>query len=298
MTRRLIFEIEECRCPVCGSDKDIVIDYEGGQIICKNCGTVLKEGVADLGPEWRKPEASRAYAGPIGSSIGDIERGNVRITDKIRAIMLNKFSKPISTPLERLELDAREFFESARVRIGLPKVVVDEAVALYREVYKAGFRAPRIEGFAAVLYFVAKRHGLASVTLKTLTEKLGIDRSALISAYMELMKVALSLGIKPPKADPRIYIPRIAASLGIGDEKSAEVQRIAVDILRYIMSSPRIRNGRKPQVLAAAAVYYACFIAGVEVTQKELAKAADSTEGPIRELLRELADKLYIELTV
>ncbi|MEM5827835.1 MAG: transcription initiation factor IIB family protein, partial [Pyrobaculum sp.] len=93
-------------------------------------------------------------------------------------------------------------------------------------------------------------------------------------------------------------IPKIVSSLGIGDEKTAEVQRIAVDILRYITASPRIRNGRKPQVLAAAAVYYACYIAGVEVTQKELARAADSTEGPIRELLKELSNTLYVEITV
>jgi len=61
---------------------------------------------------------------------------------------------------------------------------------------------------------------------------------------------------------------------------------------------PRIRNGRKPQVLAAAAVFYACYIAGVEVTQKEVAKAADSTEGPVRELLKDLSDVIYVEVTV
>ncbi|MCU7787186.1 transcription initiation factor IIB family protein [Pyrobaculum sp. 3827-6] len=298
MTRRLIFEVEEYSCPVCGSVNEVVVDYERGQVICKNCGTVLRDGIADLGPEWRKPESSRAYSGPMGSSIGDIEYGNVKVIDKIKAISLKKFSRPISTPLERVEADIREFLESAREKLGIPRNIIEDSVMLYKKLYEAGYRAPRLESYAATLYFSLKRHGVAAITLKKVIEGLGVDRSSFVSAYMELMNIASKLGIKPPRVDPKIYIPKIVSALGIGDEKSAEVQRIAVDILRYIISIPRVRNGRKPQVLAAAAVYYACYIAGVEVTQKEVAKAADSTEGPVRELLKDLSDVLFVEVSV
>ncbi|MCX8135500.1 transcription initiation factor IIB family protein [Pyrobaculum aerophilum] len=298
MTRKLIFELEEYACPACGAVNDVIVDYERGQVICKSCGVVLKDGIADLGPEWRKPESSRAYSGPIGSSIGDIEFGNVKVADKLKAISLKKFSRPISTPLERVESDVREFLESAKEKLSIPKNVIEETVMLYKKLYDAGYKAPRLESYVAVLYFVLKKHGIAAVTLKKIIEELGIDRSNFISAYMELMSTANKLGIKPPRVDPRVYIPKIVSALGIGDEKSAEVQRIAVDILRYIISVPRIRNGRKPQVLAAAAVFYACYIAGVEVTQKEVAKAADSTEGPVRELLKDLSDVIYVEVTV
>ncbi|ACB40487.1 TFIIB-type zinc ribbon-containing protein [Pyrobaculum neutrophilum] len=298
MTRRLIFELEEYRCPTCGAVNDVAVDYERGQVVCRSCGTVLRESIADLGPEWRRPESSRAHAGPVGSSLGDIEYGNIKIMDKLKAISLKKFARPLTTPLERVEIDIREFLDSAREKLNLHPSIVEETVQLYKRLYEAGYRAPRLEGYAAALLFTLKSRGVAAVTPKTLYEQLGVDRSAFQSAYMELLKVANSLGLRPPRTDPKIYIPKIVAALGIGDEKTAEVLRIAVDILRYIMSSPRIRNGRKPQVLAAAAVYYACYLAGVEVTQKELAKAADSTEGPVRELLKELSERLYIEITL
>lgn len=298
MTRRLIFEVEEYRCPVCGAVHEFVVDHERGQVTCKICGTVVRENIADLGPEWRKPDSSRAYSGPIGTSIGDIESGNIKVADKLRAISLRKFSKPMSTPLERLEADIREFLDSAKEKLGVPKAVIEETVTFYKKLYEAGYSAPRLESYAAALYFIMKRHGVGAVTIKNLVEKLGVDRSQFVSAYMELVKVASGLGIKPPRVDPKVYIPKIVSSLGIGDEKTAEVQRIAVDILRYITSSPRVRNGRKPQVLAASAVYYACYMAGIEVTQKELARAADSTEGPVRELLKELSDILYVEITI
>lgn len=298
MTRRLIFEVEEYKCPVCNSVSEVVVDYERGQVICKNCGTVLRDVIADLGPEWRRPESSRAYSGPMGSSLGDIEYGNVKVIDKIKAISLKRFSRPISTPLERVEADIREFLESAREKLGIPKNIIEDSIMLYKKLYEAGYRAPRLESYAATLYFSLKRHGVAAITLKKIVEGLGVDRTNFVSAYMELMNVASKLGIKPPRVDPKIYIPRIVSALGIGDEKLAEVQRVAVDILRYVISVPRIRNGRKPQVLAAAAVFYACYIAGVEITQKEVAKAADSTEGPVRELLKDLSDVLYVEVTV
>ncbi|MFN3804708.1 MAG: TFIIB-type zinc ribbon-containing protein [Pyrobaculum sp.] len=298
MTRPPIFEADRYYCPNCGIVNDVIVEYDRGQVVCRKCGTVIKENVTDLGPEWRKPESARAYSGPFGSTVGNIERGAVKLSDKLKAITLRKFTKPISMAAERIEIDLREFLESARDKLNIPKPLMEEAVALYKKLYDAGFRVTQIEAYAAVLYFVLKKHGSAVATLRAFSERLGVERHALVSAYMELLNVASNLGIRPPRTDPRIYIPRIVSSLGIRDEKSAEVQRVAVDILRYISALRSVRNGRKPQVLAAAAVYYACYIAGIEVTQKDLAKAADSTEGPVRELLRELARRLYVEITI
>lgn len=296
MTRSPIFEVDQYYCPNCGIVNDVIVEYDRGQVVCRECGTVIKENVTDLGPEWRKPESARAYSGPFGTTVGNIERGSVKLSDKLKAITMRKFTKPISA--ERMEIDIREFLESARDKLNIPKSLLEETVALYKKFYNAGFKMSRIEAYAAVLYFVLKKHESAVATLRAFSERLGVERNAVVSAYMELLNVASDLGIKSPRTDPRIYIPRIVSSLGIRDEKSAEVQRIAVDILRYITALRSVRNGRKPQVLAAAAVYYACYIAGIEVTQKDLAKAADSTEGPVRELLRELTRRLYIEITI
>jgi transcription initiation factor TFIIB len=298
MTRQLLFEVEERRCPACRSAGSLVVDYERGQVICRNCGTVIRDSVVDLGPEWRKPESSRACAGPIGSSLGEVESGAAKIGDRLRSISIKKFARPMSTPSERAEAGIREFLETARQKLNVPKVVIEETIMLYRRLYEAGYRVPRVEGYAAVLYFVAKKYGIAAVTLKDLIERLGVDKSVFMSAYMELMSLAGRLGIKPPRVDPKIYIPKIVSALNLSNEKSAEVQRAAVTLLERILFLPRLRNGRKPQILAAAAVYHTCYVAGIEVTQKELAKAADSTEGSLRELLKELAESIYVEVTI
>ncbi len=300
MTRRILAGIadQDLVCPVCGAVNKVYVDYERGVVVCTECGTVIKEGIVDLGPEWRKPESSRAHVGTSGTELGDIERGNVKISDKLRALRLKRAAKPVSSAEERLEADMREFYESLRNLLGIPKALIDEAIILYKKAYEMGFRASRREGYAAALYFAVKRHGIGAVTYRSLVEKAGLNRGEFMSAYMEFLRYMAQAGEKMPKVDPRIYIPRIVSALGLDGELGAQVQRIAAHLLSYIIRSPRIRNGRKPQVLAAISVYFACFISGIEVTQKDVARAAESTETPIRDLLNELADSLYIELYV
>ncbi|AEA12860.1 Zinc finger, TFIIB-type domain protein [Thermoproteus uzoniensis 768-20] len=300
MTRRILAWLAEqdLVCPNCGAVNKVRVDYEQGVIVCTECGTVIREGIVDLGPEWRRPESSRAFVGASGTELGDVERGVVKISDKLRALRLKRAAKPITSASERLEIDMREFYDSLRELLGIPRAIIDEAVALYKKAYEMGFRSPRREGYAAALYFAVKRHGVGAVTYRSLVEKAGLDRGAFMSAYMEFLRYMAQAGEKMPKVDPRVYIPRIVSALGLDGELGAQVQRIAAHLLSYIIRSPRIRNGRKPQVLAAVAVYFACFISGIEVTQKDVARAAESTETPIRDLLNELADLLYIELYV
>lgn len=300
MTRRILADLAEqdLVCPVCGAVNKVKIDDERGSIVCTECGAVIRENVVDLGPEWRRPESSRAFVGTSGTELGDIKVGKPKLSDKLRAIKLREAVKPIPSPSERLEAEMREFYESLRHILGIPRALVDEAIALYRKAYDAGYKASRREGYAAALYFAVKRHGLGAVTYRSLIEKAGLDRSRFMSAYMEFLKYMSKLGEKVPRVDPRVYLPRIVSALKLDGEIAAQVQKIASDLLKYIMSSPRIRNGRKPQALAAVAVYYACFIAGLEVTQKDVARAAESTETPIRELLNELGKRLYIEISI
>src|SRR5271169_5123814 len=40
------------KCPRCGKGA-MVLDSESGELICSNCGFVVKEKIEDTGPEWR-----------------------------------------------------------------------------------------------------------------------------------------------------------------------------------------------------------------------------------------------------
>ncbi|MEM2082555.1 MAG: TFIIB-type zinc ribbon-containing protein, partial [Candidatus Bathyarchaeia archaeon] len=39
-------------CPECGSTH-IIVDYESAEVVCRSCGFVMDEKIADTRPEWR-----------------------------------------------------------------------------------------------------------------------------------------------------------------------------------------------------------------------------------------------------
>ena len=39
-------------CPDCKGN-NLITDYKHGEIVCKECGLVLEQGMFDFGPEWR-----------------------------------------------------------------------------------------------------------------------------------------------------------------------------------------------------------------------------------------------------
>src|SRR2546430_8051540 len=55
------------RCPRCGK-ASLVQDEESGELICSNCGFVLKEKIEEEGPEWRN--SSRDEGGEDKSRTG------------------------------------------------------------------------------------------------------------------------------------------------------------------------------------------------------------------------------------
>ena len=40
------------KCPECGS-RQLIRDYEKGELVCEHCGLVLDDQFIDQGPEWR-----------------------------------------------------------------------------------------------------------------------------------------------------------------------------------------------------------------------------------------------------
>ncbi len=40
------------KCPRCGKGP-MVVDTSGGELVCSNCGFVVKDKIVETGPEWR-----------------------------------------------------------------------------------------------------------------------------------------------------------------------------------------------------------------------------------------------------
>ena len=97
--------ISTSSCPECSSS-NLVEDYAMGEVICSDCGLVIRENVVDDGPEWRaftrEEKQMRSRVG-TPSSLSVHDKGLSTVIDKVNKDAFGR-QLPASTRLQMLRL--------------------------------------------------------------------------------------------------------------------------------------------------------------------------------------------------
>ncbi len=282
------------RCPRCASGP-MVVDDSGGELLCSSCGYVIKEKIAELGPEWRafSPEEKdeRAHTGPP-SSLAMHDRGLatiIGITNRDASGKLLPAS--MKGTIERLRTwDGRSqvhesadrnrrqaFSELDRLvdKLNVSDAVVEKAAYIYRKGLERGLiRGRSISAMIAASLYAACRDTDTPRTLKDISAISNIKKKDLARCYRILFR---ELDLRMPVLDPAKCISRIASRAGLQERTC----RRALDILRRA-GETRTSAGKDPMGLAAAALYVASVVENDTKTQKDVAEAASVTEVTIR----------------
>ncbi len=298
----------EDHCPECGS-KNLIHDDDSGEIICGGCGLVIKESIVNDGPEWRAftpgEKESRSRVGvPLSFAIHD--KGLTTVIGRIGKDAYGR-SIPLNTKLQMLRLRkwqirsrvhsstdrnlAQAMAELDRLcdKLHIPVNIKERAAVIYRKALDSGLvRGRSISAIAAASLYAACRITQTPRTLREITHQSPIDKKDIARCYRLMLK---DLGIKMPKPDAQLRVPKIAAKVGVGEK----TQQTAVEILRRA-SKIRTTAGKDPMGLAAAALYIACVMNNEKRTQKVIADAAGVTEVTIRNRYKGLKDDLGLEV--
>jgi len=124
-------------------------------------------------------------------------------------------------------------------------------------------------------------------TLKELSRASGIEKKELARCYRMLVK---ELKLAMPVADPLKYVRKICVNAGLSKRTLLEAEKII-----RLSQKKKLTAGKDPIGLAAAAVYYACFLLDVKQTQRDIAVAADITEVTVRNRYKNPSDELVLE---
>lgn len=296
------------RCPECGSDH-LIEDYDMGEIVCGNCGLVVRENVLNEGPEWRaftreEKEVRSRVGTPISLSVHD--KGLSTVIDRVNRDAFGK-KLPASTRLQMLRL--RKWHIRARVhssvdrnlaqamaeldrltdKIHIPSSVKEQAALIYRKALESGLvRGRSILAIAAASLYAACRFTQTPRTLKEVVDASLVKKKDVARCYRLLIR---ELEIKMPMADPIRNVPKIASRIAI-DEKT---QQTAIELLHKAEKNKAIA-GKDPMGVAAAAIYIACVLEGEKKTQKEIAEAANVTEVTVRNRYKGLGKVLKLEI--
>ena len=295
-------------CPECGST-NIVHDPDSGELICGDCGLVMKDSMVNEGPEWRAftptEKNSRSRVGvPLSFAVHD--KG---LTTMIGRVGRDAFGRklPMDTKLQMLRLRkwqirsrvhssvdrnlAQAMAELDRLsdKLHIPPSIKEKAAVIYRKALDRGLvRGRSISAITAASLYAACRMTQTPRTLREISAQSPIEKKDIARCYRLMLR---ELEIQMPKPEAQLRVPKIAAKVGVGEK----TQQTAVDLLRKA-TKLRTTAGKDPMGLAAAALYIACVMCDEKRTQKMIADAAGVTEVTIRNRYKGLKEALKLEI--
>ncbi len=302
-------KIEEIdRCPECGST-NLIRDYEHGELICGECGSVIEDSFIDQGPDWRAFDSeqndNRARTGsPMTFTIHDkglstdISWKNkdsygrsIPTRNRAQLYRLRKWQKRIkvSNAAERNLSQALQELERMASNLSIPNDVRETAAVIYRKAVKQNMiRGRSIEGVVAGALYAACRITDVPRTLGEIASVTRVKKKEIGRTY-RIMSRYLKLNIMPSK--PEDYISRFCSKLKLSMDTRAK----SMEILKQAENTG-LTSGKGPTGVAAAAIYIASLMTGERRTQRAVAEVAGVTEVTIRNRYKELTEKLSLNV--
>ena len=285
--------IGQSRCQRCGK-RNIISDSESGELICASCGLVISERIEESGPEHR----NFLDGGPDRSRTGDAT--SLRRHDRGLATIINPSNKDatgkslsasMKMTVGRLRIwDSRSqshkstsrnfmlaFTELSRLKdkLALSEAVIEKTAYIYRKaIDKRIIKGRSISSLIAAAVYAACRGSETPRTIKDISEASNVKRKELTKCYRKLVQ---DLDLKMPIIDAVQCVSRIASRLGICEK----TKRYAIKMIKDYQQTGEIA-GKSPMGIAATAIYLASVVMNEDLTQKDVADAANITEVTIR----------------
>lgn len=303
-------EAERNVCSECGGD--LIEDESQGELVCSDCGLIDDDVVIDRGPEWRAfdanerdtksrvgaPTTKTMHDKGLSTNIGWQDRdanGNaLSASQRTKMNRLRKWNERYKTEDSKDRNLKHALGEIQRMAsaLGLSKQVEETAGVLYRRCLDKDLLPGRsIEGVSTACLYAAARQCNTPRTLDEFypVSRIGDDKgnspdstSSIDRTYRYVMR-ELNLEIKP--VDPRKYLNRILNDLPV---ESKEAIRARAEEIISAAEDENLHSGKSPTSLASGAIYAASLLENERVTQREIAKVANSTEVTIRNRYQEM----------
>lgn len=307
MSKNLVYHDEshspeiqsENECPECDSNA-VVADEVRGELVCRACGCILKNGLIDTGAEWSAyPNSESEELSRVGSPLTELlhDRGmtttihwqdadasgtalSARKQQQVQRLRTWQERIRVTGAGERnLQLALTEITRMASA-LGLPESTRKAASVIYREALDADLlKGWSIEGVATGCLYIACRKERIPRSLDEFETVSRVERTEIGRSYRNL---ASELDIEMKPVQPERFVPRFCSELDVGPA----VQRRATEILGR-SADAGLHSGKSPTSLAGSAIYLAGILCDDRCTQAAIAEVAQVTTPTIRKRYRE-----------
>lgn len=285
-------------CSTCQLDH-LIADPDSGEMVCTICGLVAQEKTTDTRVQFsdKRIDVNRVDASSLSSFdmglstvIGktDKDARGQRIHPSAHAAIqrLRTWDHRIQLS-ESKDRNLRQAFlilDTLKGKLNLSDMTIEKAAYIYRKaVTKRLIGGRSIDSVLVASAYIAMRETSTSISLRELSRISNI-RLTTIARMVRLL--SLKLGILIPIADPTRYVTKIGNLLSLSEKN----KRRAVRLMDHLKESG-YADGKSPLSIAATVIYVACIRGGEQISQKEIAKAANVTEVTVRNRLSDLKEK-------
>ena len=293
------------KCPNCGKKGTFVRDEESGEMVCSNCGFVLREKEEETGPTFSSTETGspQITSGPP-TSIAQPDMGLETVIGREgRDASGRTLSSRTKSTVERMRVwdrrsqpnqsayrsmsKAFDEIKTIAAKLSVGEGAIERAAYIYRKATEKRLtRGRSIAQLSAAALYAACRDLEIPRSLKDVAAAGNISRKDLSRSYRTLVT---EMDIRMPVEDPIRSVPKIGSAIGA----SPRTMRRAQEILR-MAEAQGISAGKDPMGLAGAALYIASHLEGEGKSQPTVAKAAEVTEVTVRNRYKALKASLKL----
>jgi transcription initiation factor TFIIB len=294
------------KCTECGSSL-LVHDTKNAEVVCGQCGFVVKTALTDNGPEWRAftpeerkqkvrvgaPQTFMLHDKGLSTKIDWRDIGSFAPEKRAQFHRIRQWQQRIrvSTSSEKSLAVALSEISRMSDKLKLPKNIVENSAITYRKAINEGMiRGRSIKGMAAAATYLSCRQNRLIRTIAELSKASGVDNKVIASNYRFLVR-KMKIFVPPVRASK--HITKLANQLGLDGITEGIAHKLLLGAKKQ-----KLTAGRGAKSIAAAACYIAATLAGNYRTQREVADFSDLTEVTIRNRYKEMMKRLQITVSL
>ncbi|MCF2141580.1 MAG: hypothetical protein K9W44_16115 [Candidatus Lokiarchaeota archaeon] len=268
-----------------------------GFSVCQNCGMVF-DRVYENAPRrafTQEELKNRKITEPVYSIIGPrtVIRGKIdskgallEAKYQVKYSRLGKIHRSLTSSYERNLWIALPNFQRLQEKLGLPEMVIQDAIKIYQNAVKEKLTMGRsIDILLAASIFVSlKIHGIPRV-VEEIIKVVDVNKKNVVKCYrLLIIKILPKMNIRVSNLDPVRYIEKFGEDL----ELPMRIRQDAMRLVRRAKKNGLLIEGKDPKGIAAAAIYISSHLHKNPRTQTDIAKLSHITEVTLRVRCRDL----------
>jgi transcription initiation factor TFIIB len=319
-------------CSECGAS--LIQDPSKGEYICERCGFVAMDQVEDFGREsnatdFEEKSKNTRASGSTSFALHDyglrteIAYGSkdyagksidYQMVETMNSIRKWHIRSRIVSPQERRLSNVLTKINETCAAMSMPKLLVETSAVLYRNFESScEAKGKSIACMAAATIYLACKKCSVVRSLEEIVEATGItdqDRSSvkLASKYYRMMVMEMGVfteqvpapaaAVQQPTQTPlTLAIDHYISKLANMAKIDTKVERLAIDIA-HKTDDHLLADGKAPNGLAAAYIYIASMLLGVNILQRDVSSLSGVTEVTIRNRCKDILTGFKMTVTV